>query len=68
MEVAEKKIERQRETEIASLKAFIKSLQNELATAKTFAQIPRSEVPATPSKFEVSATSNVLSHRLMWSI
>jgi len=53
MEAAEKEDrERERETEIANLKAFIKSLKNELATAKTSAQIPRSEVPATSSKSE----------------
>jgi len=57
MVVAEKEDrERERETEIANLKAFIKSLQNELAIAKTSAQIPRSEVPATSSKSEVPAT------------
>jgi len=57
MEVAEKEDrERERETEIANLKEYIKSLKNELATAKTSAQIPRSEVPAT-SKSEVPAIS-----------
>jgi len=56
MEVAEKEDkEREREAEIASLKAFIKSFQNELVIAKT-SQISRSEVPATSSKSEVHAT------------
>jgi len=59
MEVAEKgDREREREAEIASLKAFIKSLQNELAAAKTSDQTPRSEVPATFSKSEVPPTSS----------
>jgi len=59
VEVAEKEDrEREREAEIASLKAFIKSLQNELAVAKTSDQAPRSEVPATSSKLEVPPTSS----------
>jgi len=58
MEVAEKEDrERERKTEIASLKAFTKSLQNKLAAAKTFVQTPKSEVPATSSKSEVPPTS-----------
>jgi len=73
MEVAEKEDkEREREAEIASLKVLIKSLQNELATAKTPGQTPRSEmspkseVPATsesevpvPSKSQLSTSEQI---------